>query len=107
MMDSITLQVSGNHPAFRGHFPGRPIVPGVLLLEWAVDAITAAQQRSLLPGKLTVAKFLSPVSPGEQLQLSYRCENSAFHFEIHCDQRKIASATFVADDSVPSPEIQP
>lgn len=97
MTAAITLAVNVDHPAFRGHFPGRPIVPGVLLLDWAIDAIAAAEQRVLLPGKLNVAKFLSPVVPGEHLQLFYRCENAAIHFEIRCADRKIATAIWLAD----------
>ena len=91
----IVLHVRADHPAFVGHFPGRPIVPGVLLLEWAIDAIATAEQRELLPGKLNVAKFLSPVGPGEQVEVHYRNEISgAISFEIVGTDRKIASGNF-------------
>jgi 3-hydroxymyristoyl/3-hydroxydecanoyl-(acyl carrier protein) dehydratase len=103
MTEMITLHVDADHPAFRGHFPGRPIVPGVLLLEWAIDAIAVAEQRALLPGKLLVAKFLNPVGPAAQLEIHYRIESAAadiqthtVNFAITATGRKIATATFVS-----------
>ncbi|MBL0917736.1 MAG: hypothetical protein IBJ14_03465 [Hydrogenophaga sp.] len=60
--------VPADHPAFAGHFPGRPILPGVVLLD---EALRAA--RELAPGpsawSIPQAKFLQPVLPGEHLLL--------------------------------------
>ncbi|RZL03222.1 MAG: beta-hydroxyacyl-ACP dehydratase [Rubrivivax sp.] len=68
----LPLHIAPNHPAFAGHFPGHPIVPGVVLLDEAVQALAAAE--GLLPVSLQVgvAKFLVPVRPGEPLSLSYK-----------------------------------
>jgi 3-hydroxyacyl-[acyl-carrier-protein] dehydratase len=96
MDNAIALQVDADHPALRGHFPGRPIVPGVLLLDWAIAAIATAEQRDLLPATLTMAKFHSPVGPNEQVELRYRIEASgAIHFAITGTDRKIASASLL------------
>ncbi|MDZ7896007.1 MAG: 3-hydroxyacyl-ACP dehydratase FabZ [Sphingobium sp.] len=65
--------VSMNEPFFQGHFPGRPIMPGVLLVEAIAQAagILAVQSLGLAgSGKLVYfmaidgAKFRSPVEPG-------------------------------------------
>ncbi len=53
------------HPAFAGHFPGRPIVPGVLLLDAALHALGADQTTC----RIVNAKFLRPVPPDTHLQL--------------------------------------
>lgn len=58
-----------DHPAFPGHFPEHPIVPGVLLLD---EAIRCAEKWRQIPAALwqvREAKFLSPVGPGEHLSL--------------------------------------
>ena len=60
-------QVPANHPAFAGHFPGNPIVPGVVLLD---QAILFAEKFLAIPAlnwQVGNAKFLSPVLPGEVL----------------------------------------
>lgn len=99
---TLALAVAADHPVFAGHFPGAPIVPGVLLLDWALVAIQDAEQTSALPGVLSVAKFLSPVSPGEQLLLSYTIAKNAdgalqkLSIRINSATRAIATATFAA-----------
>ena len=55
--------VPAEHPALPGHFPGRPIVPGVLLL----DAVM--QAAGLGEGRLLRAKFLAPVLSGDPVEI--------------------------------------
>lgn len=60
--------VAADHPCLPGHFPGRPLVPGVVLLERAIEALQA--QHGALPGlRLPQVKFLRPLSPGETAQV--------------------------------------
>ena len=60
-------QVPVDHPVFAGHFPGQPIVPGVVLLDQAI--LFAEKMLACPAGNWQVgnAKFLSPVLPGEVL----------------------------------------
>ena len=92
MQSETTFVVPPDHPAFAGHFPGAPIVPGVLLLDAAVHAI---QQRhaSAQTCEISTAKFLSPVGPGETLTISCRPGAGGTHFEIHSGARKVATGT--------------
>jgi 3-hydroxyacyl-[acyl-carrier-protein] dehydratase len=72
--------VRGDEPFLRGHFPGQPLFPGVLLVEAAAQlAGTVAQsdpQIARLPGlKLTAMrgiKILGTAKPGEVIQLEVR-----------------------------------
>ncbi|MDN0074390.1 hypothetical protein QU481_05715 [Crenobacter sp. SG2303] len=66
---SLTLTVPADHPAFPGHFPAQPILPGAALLDYAVLALEGAL--ALTPGALNLvsAKFLAPVGPGSVLAL--------------------------------------
>jgi len=61
--------IPADHPALAGHFPGNPIVPGVVLLDQVLSA---------LPGTMSVpwAKFHAPLRPGEEFVL--RIEQGRF-----------------------------
>ena len=71
--------VSANEPYFQGHFPGRPIMPGVLILEAMAQAalLLAFGGREPHAGEDQVyyyvgidnARFKRPVVPGDQLEL--------------------------------------
>ena len=57
--------VPADHPSLPGHFPGRPVVPGVVLLD-AVFALAA-----LRPTRLLRAKFAAPVGPDEAVEVAF------------------------------------
>jgi 3-hydroxyacyl-[acyl-carrier-protein] dehydratase len=71
--------VSANEPYFQGHFPGRPIMPGVLILEAMAQAAGILAFRSLgqRPDERSVyyyagidgARFKQPVVPGDRLEI--------------------------------------
>lgn len=90
----VPLPFEPDHPAFAGHFPGRPIIPGVQLLDRAQRIIEA--QCGLVLGGLQSAKFLSPAGPGDALELEYAAAGSQVKFEIRCGERRIASGQFHA-----------
>ncbi len=70
ILPSETLPAySAEHPAFAGHFPGRPIVPGVLLLDAALHQFCASQGLNAAECRIATAKFISAVGPGEPLRL--------------------------------------
>ena len=76
--------VSVNEPYFTGHFPHRPIMPGVLILEAMAQAagILSFKSRGVRPDESTVyyyvgidsARFKKPVVPGDQLEVEVRIE---------------------------------
>lgn len=91
-MPPIDLQIPSDHPAYAGHFPGQPILPGVVLLD-AAQRLIESTQGVVLSG-LAVAKFHSPSLPGEALVLDYTQSDRSVAFEISCNTRKIASGQF-------------
>jgi len=69
-MTRLPLAIAADHPAFAGHFPSRPIVPGVVLLDASLRAIVAG--RAVAPPiRIASAKFLSMVGPGEPTRLEF------------------------------------
>lgn len=105
--EPTTICFAADHPAFAGHFPGRPMVPGVLLLDAALHVAlqermnTGDAQDHALRCQITSTKFLSPVLPGETLTIS--CTSTpAGHtrFDISGVGRQVATGT-LAFESVP------
>ena len=102
--------VSMNEQFFQGHFPGRPIMPGVLIVEALAQAagVLAVETFNLAgSGKLVYfmaiegAKFRSPVEPGCLLQLDVefvqkRANVSKFSGKASVDGKVVAEANFTA-----------
>lgn len=69
-MKAARLHFPGTHPAFAGHFPGTPMVPGALLLAEALAALGAASAGL----EIASAKFLRPVGPDTIVEA--QCEDT-------------------------------
>lgn len=98
---AVSLPIAADHPAYAGHFPGQPILPGVVLLDEALHALAARLGRQDAAWQLKSVKFHSPVQPGESLTLhSAESPTGGFRFEIRCldvcgDERGVASGSVV------------
>ncbi len=79
------------HAAFDGHFPGRPILPGVALLAEALAALERATGRGLRDWTIENVKFASPVAPGTALAIVHRCDARGARFEIRAGERLVAT----------------
>ncbi|HEY4214553.1 MAG TPA: hypothetical protein VGM84_23965 [Steroidobacteraceae bacterium] len=87
MADSTLLRIPIDHPAFPGHFPGRPILPGVVLLDAVVRAVSPD-----VPCEIASAKFHATVSPGETLTLeSESLADGGVRFRLSLGDRPVAS----------------
>ena len=65
----FSFSVSANHPSLAGHFPGNPIVPGVVILN---SVIQAAQQHSGLPvNGVRKSKFVQILKAEEQVTIEF------------------------------------
>jgi 3-hydroxymyristoyl/3-hydroxydecanoyl-(acyl carrier protein) dehydratase len=65
------IDIPFDHPSFTGHFPGRPIVPGVVLLDLALAALSEDLGLATGPVQVRNTKFLAPVGPGAHLELRF------------------------------------
>ena len=105
MSSVTTLRIADDHPAFPGHFPGEPIVPGVVLLDEALNALAAEYSLDLAGCTLASAKFPSAARPGEPLELeSERDERARVRFDVRAAGRTVLTATLEpAPARVPAP----
>ncbi len=113
--DSITAvkNVTINEPFFQGHFPHRPIMPGVLILEAMAQAtgVLAFYSHKMQSKSDAVyylvgvdkARFKRPVEPGDQLIVTARLTRQLrgiYRFEAaaHVDNELVSSAQFMTTE---------
>lgn len=102
--------VTINEPYFAGHFPERPVMPGVLIIEAMAQTAAVFVVHTLGPeseGKLVYfmsvdgARFRKPVEPGDQLHVEVSKQRSRgnvwkFTGEAKVDGKLVAEATYAA-----------
>lgn len=68
MSPDLEFMIAQDHPCLPGHFPGRPVVPGVVVLDHVLAAIEA-QQGALGPVRMPQVKFLQPLLPEQSAHI--------------------------------------
>jgi 3-hydroxyacyl-[acyl-carrier-protein] dehydratase len=85
MKKNKVLNIPSDHPAFAGHFPGTPIVPGVVLLEEVLQVLGSDLGLTVTDWQISSVKFLSPLTPGESAIMEYeQLANGSIKFEVVC-----------------------
>jgi len=85
------LAIARDHPAYAGHFPGRPMLPGVVLLSEALATIESVTGRPSKDWRVESVKFVGTVTPGMPLRLVHESQASGrVHFEIHSPNEVVA-----------------
>jgi acyl-CoA synthetase (AMP-forming)/AMP-acid ligase II/3-hydroxymyristoyl/3-hydroxydecanoyl-(acyl carrier protein) dehydratase len=87
--------IADDHPAFAGHFPGQPLLPGVALLSLvlrALDRRPALRARLGAEPPLVIeqVKFLAPVGPGDTVHVRLRAHGTGVAFECRVGERTAA-----------------
>jgi 3-hydroxymyristoyl/3-hydroxydecanoyl-(acyl carrier protein) dehydratase len=85
---SMPIRIEPDHPCLPGHFPGRPLVPGVVLLEHVARALRT--QHGLCLVRIVEAKFIAPLEPGREARVRVTGEPPRLRFEIHRDEVLLA-----------------
>lgn len=99
---TASLCIASNHPALPGHFPGTPVIPGVVI----IDAIIA-QQKIDFPQFSAVAlrkiRFLTMLEPGAQFQLEWSdIRGDQLRFRCSLDGAVFADGTLIVADAAAS-----
>jgi len=86
--------IPGTHPSLPGHFPGNPVVPGVVLLNEILDSLGRMLEQPVYVTELPSVKFLSPLKPGEALRTTLVQEESGqMLFRCFAGARLVAQGT--------------
>lgn len=91
----MKFTISPDHPSLPGHFPGRPVVPGVVVLEQVIEAIEAAHG-PLAALRLPQVKFLQPLLPGETATVLLEGDAPRWRFRVLRDDVLLASGEVVS-----------
>src|SRR5579863_3855298 len=92
------IEIARDHPAFAGHFPKFPVLPGAVLLDEALQAIAGARGIDLRDWRIASVKFLGAVRPGDALRLEHAAPRGGeIHFTLHVAARLVASGRLAQD----------
>ncbi|MHB8477923.1 MAG: hypothetical protein ACYDBZ_16725 [Steroidobacteraceae bacterium] len=88
------IEIPQDHPAFAGHFPKFPVLPGAVLLDEALQAIEGARGIDLRDWRIASVKFMDAVRPGDTLRLQHAAPHGGvIRFTIHAAARLVASGS--------------
>jgi 3-hydroxymyristoyl/3-hydroxydecanoyl-(acyl carrier protein) dehydratase len=88
MVSQAAMVAPLTHPCYSGHFPGNPVVPGVLLLELVVEALGRGAPRAILG-----VKFHRVLKPGESFELQFQSAGAKSSFRCTRGQELLADGT--------------
>lgn len=87
----MTFTISPDHPSLDGHFPGNPVVPGVVILDEVINIA-----KSLKPGftiaAIPTVKFIHPLLPGQAVNVEVN-EKSETTISFNCTHNDIKLVT--------------
>ena len=107
----MPFPIATDHPCLPGHFPGRPLVPGVVVLEQVLAAIEATHG-PLGRLRLPQVKFVHPLLPGEDARVELdACADAGvaarWRFRVWRGDTLLASGEVVSDDCASGDRMSP
>lgn len=94
---STQFTIAADHPALAGHFPGNPVVPGVVLLQRVLSVLSAhleADQRAVVAD----AKFVRLLRPGEHCTIAiWRPHQRRFTYECRARLELVARGSLLLE----------
>jgi 3-hydroxymyristoyl/3-hydroxydecanoyl-(acyl carrier protein) dehydratase len=91
---AATFRVPAQHPALAGHFPGNPVVPGVMVLDEVISAARSWLGVDYCLDRMAFAKFLVPLKPDETARIDLVLHASRLDFSVCRGSRIFAKGAF-------------
>ena len=82
--------LSPDHPALPGHFPGKPIAPGVVILQ---QVIAAATNEGYRVTGVANAKFMAPQLPGRRCTVALEAKGTKLQFKVEDSQAMLVQGS--------------
>jgi 3-hydroxyacyl-[acyl-carrier-protein] dehydratase len=89
-----TFRIAADHPVLAGHFPGNPVVPGVVMLDRVAAALEAWRNQRV--AEFPQVKFLLPLLPDQDALLVLTTDGDNARFVIERDTQCIAKGVIVS-----------
>lgn len=87
-------EIDPGHPAMAGHFPGDPVVPGVVILSEVEDAVRSFVGEVTAIVSFPKVKFLAILRPKQRFRIELRQgDSSSFRFTVRRGETRIAEGT--------------
>jgi 3-hydroxymyristoyl/3-hydroxydecanoyl-(acyl carrier protein) dehydratase len=88
------MHIDARHPALPGHFPGHPVVPGVVLLDAVLAALPAHAGQAVRVTGFPSVKFLAPLAPGQEFEVRFSSKRpDQAGFEVLAGDIRLCSGT--------------
>jgi len=92
------MKIAASHPALPGHFPGHPVVPGVVLLEAVLAALPPQAGAAVRVTGIPAVKFLAPLLPEQEFEIVFNARRPGqMAFEVLANGAKLATGTLACD----------
>jgi len=94
--DAGSVFVAAGHPAFAGHFPGSPVLPGAVLLDEVLCELERSRGIDITGWRITTMKFLGRVLPGDELIVRHSApEAGAIRFTVDGPRGPVAAGSLI------------
>lgn len=86
-----SFMIPSTHPSLEGHFPGHPLTPGVVILDYVVSGLISQLQGVSLGG-IPQVKFLRPLLANVEVAVTYHLKSeNLYRFSCECNSAVISS----------------
>jgi len=91
---TANFTIPPNHAALPGHFPGNPVVPGVVVLDHVIQVLEASGVPLPRLRNLKQVKFIEPLLPDQEAMVTAEVGDAALSFSVTRGGRTIAKGAF-------------